>query len=410
MKYLKITSPDINNGPGFRVTLWLPGCQHNCKGCHNQWTHDYNQGEEFTEDTYATLMDILKRPYITGLTISGGDPLYQSNNVLSDLYELITKVRTEAPDKTVWLYTGFKYEDLVGIQMEIANICHVIVDGPYIEELRDVSLPFRGSSNQRIIHIHQQMSKEEAESKYIIKEQNNINMRKSIFKGTINGQEFDNVNDYNARMNELISAGAEIEAASSTQIPKSAEDECTSCECESKCEEGPACCCEPDCNCGCECACTDKCSEGEMLPIFQKSKFTSIGEFLDGVITEDRNLNESALDQLSEYLHANHKHIQKAINTMDGHALENYKKDLVGIINDIKSCITENNKIINRVRKKLLVLGAGSDVLDILLDEYRCIIGEVDEKILAERKVSSDVDMEKLTEAVRFLSEIFGHI
>ena len=130
----------MNNGEGCRITLWLPGCAHKCKGCHNEWTHNYNQGADFTEDTYVELLEKLTPSYISGLTISGGDPLYQSNNILADLYEWITRIRTDLPDKTIWLYTGFKFEDLQGIQMEIAQKCDVIVDGPYIEELRDTTL------------------------------------------------------------------------------------------------------------------------------------------------------------------------------------------------------------------------------------------------------------------------------
>ena len=89
MKYLKITSPDIENGPGCRVTLWIPGCTHKCPGCHNAWTADYNIGMEFTQDDFDGLCQILSKPYIKGLTISGGDPLDQNDEVLADLCQLV---------------------------------------------------------------------------------------------------------------------------------------------------------------------------------------------------------------------------------------------------------------------------------------------------------------------------------
>ena len=87
MKYLKITSPDIENGPGCRVTLWIPGCTHKCPGCHNAWTADYNQGKVFDEDAYNELKSILDKPYIKGLTISGGDPMDQDDQTLIDLIQ-----------------------------------------------------------------------------------------------------------------------------------------------------------------------------------------------------------------------------------------------------------------------------------------------------------------------------------
>ena len=195
MKYLKITSPDINNGTGCRVTLWLPGCPWKCEGCHNEWTHEYNQGHEFTPQTLFDLFFHLYQPYIAGLTISGGDPLAQSDETLDDLLDMVKSIKDTFKDtKTIWLYTGFKFEDLRGIQMEIVQKCDVVVDGPYIEELRDTTLEFRGSSNQRIIHIGKNNCKDIGDSKYIISNQNNKNsMIKRVFKGIINGKEFNDV-------------------------------------------------------------------------------------------------------------------------------------------------------------------------------------------------------------------------
>lgn len=153
MKYLNITSPDIENGPGCRVTLWIPGCTHRCPGCHNAWTADYNQGQEFTQDTYEELCSILDKPYIKGLTISGGDPLDQNDEVLTDLCQLVFDIKEKFPYKDIWLYTGYMIEQLKGIQLDILNYVDVLVDGPFIREWKDTTLPFRGSLNQRIIDL-----------------------------------------------------------------------------------------------------------------------------------------------------------------------------------------------------------------------------------------------------------------
>lgn len=154
MKYLDITYPDVNNGEGCRVTLWISGCKHNCKGCHNPHTHDYNTGEVFTEDTYNKLSDILSKPYIKGLTLSGGDPLCQLPPTLLQLHNLVKRIKDEFPDKDIWIYTGYYKENLKPLQLEILKYCDILVDGPYIEELRDITLPFRGSSNQRIHRLN----------------------------------------------------------------------------------------------------------------------------------------------------------------------------------------------------------------------------------------------------------------
>lgn len=153
MKYLKITGPDVNNGDGCRITLWLPGCTHKCPGCHNAHTHDYNQGFEFNESTFEELVERLNKSHIRGLTISGGDPLDQSNEVLDDLYSLLYRLRNRLPEKDIWLYTGFYIDKLGPKQIDVVDMCDVVVDGPYIQSKRDISLPFRGSENQTIIKI-----------------------------------------------------------------------------------------------------------------------------------------------------------------------------------------------------------------------------------------------------------------
>lgn len=154
MKYLKITSPDIENGSGCRATLWIPGCAHKCVGCHNEWTQDYNQGKEFTLDTYSELINILRLPYISGLTISGGDPLMQNDDTLIDLCQLVFDIKNEFPNKNIWLYTGYYIDELKDIQLDIIKYCDTVVEGPFEIDKLNANLPFRGSDNQNIINVN----------------------------------------------------------------------------------------------------------------------------------------------------------------------------------------------------------------------------------------------------------------
>ena len=157
LRILDITAPDINNGNGIRVTLWVSGCSHKCKGCHNSWTWNYNQGKIFAEDSDEILNKLsnwLSRDYVDGLTISGGDPLDQDKNTLFELKQIVNWVKTNFPSKTIWIYTGYTYEELNEYQLAVVENIDVLVDGPYKEELRDIAhCPFRGSTNQRIIYI-----------------------------------------------------------------------------------------------------------------------------------------------------------------------------------------------------------------------------------------------------------------
>ena len=166
LRILDITAPDINNGNGIRITLWVSGCNHHCKGCHNKWTWDFNQGKDFIEEQDYILTKLenwLSRDYVDGITLSGGDPLCQDERGLISLLDIIKWVRLNFPSKTIWMYTGYVYEDIIN-DTEQSRICNlkktildnidVLVDGPYKEELRDTShCPFRGSTNQRIITL-----------------------------------------------------------------------------------------------------------------------------------------------------------------------------------------------------------------------------------------------------------------
>ena len=169
LRILDITAPDINNGNGIRVTLWVAGCTHKCKGCHNPWTWNFNQGKPYREninEISKSLTDWLERDYVDGITISGGDPLCQDDMGLWELTTLTVWVKEEEK-KTVWIYTGYVYEDLIkeiednpnserskALRVILKNT-DVLVDGPYKEELRDTAYcPFRGSTNQRLIYLN----------------------------------------------------------------------------------------------------------------------------------------------------------------------------------------------------------------------------------------------------------------
>lgn len=151
MNYESITTCDVCNGEGIGVVLWVSGCDIHCPGCHNKSTWDPKSGKEFNTQALELIYKELKRPEITRLTISGGHPLMPCNKRKVEL--IIKEVKELFPDKKIWLYTGYNYEELDEECNHICNLCDVIVDGPYIEKLRDLSLPFRGSSNQRIIRI-----------------------------------------------------------------------------------------------------------------------------------------------------------------------------------------------------------------------------------------------------------------
>lgn len=154
MKILNITSPDVNNGTGFRVTLWVAGCSHHCRGCHNPESWDYNQGKTLRE-VRKDLFDRLDKSYIQGLTLSGGDPLAQSRKSLLELYFLLRRIKKKFPNKDIWIYSGYTHEEILQDKFKklVLSQCDVLVDGLYRYALRDTSLPFRGSSNQRIIYL-----------------------------------------------------------------------------------------------------------------------------------------------------------------------------------------------------------------------------------------------------------------
>lgn len=152
MNYHNITKDDMKNGDGLRVVLWVAGCSHHCPNCQNPVTWDPDDGILFDKNARKELLDIISQDYISGITFSGGDPLFESNR--EEVYELIEYIKSVYPNKTVWLYTGYTFNDLKKfVPIGILNKIDVIVDGPYIEKFRDTSLKWRGSSNQRVINV-----------------------------------------------------------------------------------------------------------------------------------------------------------------------------------------------------------------------------------------------------------------
>ena len=154
MRYANITYPDINNGPGFRISIFFQGCSLRCKGCFNSEIWNFKGGKEFTDETKELIYSLLDKPYIEGITLLGGEPFDQPSK---ELFSFIKNIKDKFPNKTIWAYTGYTFEYLqenIFKFYPFTNYIDTIVDGQFIEELKDPSLDFRGSSNQRIITLH----------------------------------------------------------------------------------------------------------------------------------------------------------------------------------------------------------------------------------------------------------------
>ena len=151
MKYAQIREMDVTNGNGIGVALFTQGCPYHCKNCFNPETWDFNKGTDWTKETENKIIELLKPEYITRLTILGGEPLIERN--IEPLTALLKRVKVIYPDKQVWLYTGGDFEVLEGLYEEIFQYIDILIDGRYIDDLRDYKLKWRGSSNQRIIDV-----------------------------------------------------------------------------------------------------------------------------------------------------------------------------------------------------------------------------------------------------------------
>lgn len=165
MNYADIKGYDVANGPGIRVSIFVSGCSHHCKGCFNPETWDFNSGSEFTQETIDEIIEMLDKPYIAGLTLLGGEPLECVNQ--EGLLPLVKQVRERFPDKSIWCYTGYNFrKDIMDIMYEnwpvtkeLLSYIDVLVDGEFIEEFKNLNLRFKGSSNQNTILLQESLAK-----------------------------------------------------------------------------------------------------------------------------------------------------------------------------------------------------------------------------------------------------------
>lgn len=170
MKYIKIKKTDVANGPGIRVSIFVSGCHHHCEGCFNQEAWDFNSGKCFNKNTIEEIIDFMNHNYISGLSLLGGEPFELINQ--QGLLPLLKKVKKFYPNKDIWAYSGYLYEELIEMPYketkEILDLIDVLVDGKFVDSLKDPNLYFRGSSNQRIID----MNKTRKNKKIILHEKN----------------------------------------------------------------------------------------------------------------------------------------------------------------------------------------------------------------------------------------------
>ena len=156
MNYLSITPCDMTNGKNFGVCLWVAGCDRHCPGCHNPQSWDPEAGKPFDTDAKSMLFEYINKPWVKRFTLTGGDPLSIYN--IKDTIKLLREIKLKFPHIETWVYTGYEVE---GLSLKSLKNIDVLIDGPYIEELRDITLPFRGSSNQRLIYMSKYRPEEE---------------------------------------------------------------------------------------------------------------------------------------------------------------------------------------------------------------------------------------------------------
>lgn len=159
MNYHNITKDDMLNGSGLRVVLWVSGCSHHCNNCHNQETWNPKSGIEFDISAKEKIFNLLDKDYINGITFSGGDPLHNNNAQI--ILRLIVEIKDKFPNKNIWLYTGYSWEDLQKeentLKRAVIQLCDVLVDGEFQENLSDINYHWAGSTNQRIIDVQKSL-------------------------------------------------------------------------------------------------------------------------------------------------------------------------------------------------------------------------------------------------------------
>ena len=156
MHYATIKNCDIANGPGVRVSLFVSGCTHRCPGCFNEVAWDFDYGQPFTDETIASIIEMLRPAYIKGLTLLGGEPFEPRNQ--GAVVNLLRRIKAELPEKSIWAFSGFLFEQdmlsgRIGDLSEYLSYLDVLVDGPFVQAKKNLSLRFRGSENQRIIDM-----------------------------------------------------------------------------------------------------------------------------------------------------------------------------------------------------------------------------------------------------------------
>lgn len=166
MRYASMRNLDISNGENIGVSLFVQGCHFHCNNCFNSETWDFEGGYSWTEKSIKNFLNLVNRSYIKRVSILGGEPLTSRN--VEEIFHLISTIRNLFPTKTIWLYTGFTWEQIINptnsddiLRKEIVSQCDVVVDGEYIDELRDITLKWRGSSNQRVIDVKKSIEKGE---------------------------------------------------------------------------------------------------------------------------------------------------------------------------------------------------------------------------------------------------------
>ena len=169
MHYATIKWTDIANGEGVRISLFVSGCTHRCKNCFNEVAWDFSYGEPFTDEVAEKILKELDSSFIAGLSLLGGEPLEPSNQ--EALYPFIKEVKRRYPEKSVWCYTGFVLDEKTGaltakgknteVSKDLISLFDVLVDGPYVEELKNIRLKFRGSENQRVIDVQKTLKNKE---------------------------------------------------------------------------------------------------------------------------------------------------------------------------------------------------------------------------------------------------------
>ena len=177
IRYAQIRSLDLSNGEGIGVALFVQGCRFRCPNCFNSETWDFNGGKEWTQEVKNKFLELVNRLYIKRISILGGEPLSEEN--LDDILNLVNEIRLSLPQKSIWLYTGYEWEHIFDLgwhyhpqtqeklsigrwrRQQIISQCDVLIDGRYIDSQRDITLPWRGSSNQRVINIKESLQKGE---------------------------------------------------------------------------------------------------------------------------------------------------------------------------------------------------------------------------------------------------------